>query len=127
MRTLTFLPNNLSRSARTAAEIDRSRREIEVFFKELKQTCQLRDFPGYSENAVRWRIRTPLIAHLRLRYLEFLHEWKLIHSRLAGVMRGSLWLNRNLGQLLSAFGMAGGRTETKRRPKPAVLQGFLPW
>ena len=127
MRTLTFLTNHLAWSARTVAEIYRSRWEIEVFFKELKQTCQLRDFLGYSENAVKWQIWTALIAHLLLRYLEFLHGWKLSHSRLAGVIRGSLWLNRNLGQLLSTFGMAGGRTETKRRPKPAVLQGFLPW
>ena len=32
---------------------------VELFFKELKQTCELHDFVWYNENAVKWQIWGP--------------------------------------------------------------------
>ena len=58
MLEMSFLTNNLEWSARTIAELYRARWGIETFFKELKQTCQIRDFIGYSENAVKWQVWT---------------------------------------------------------------------
>ena len=44
--------------------------EIEVFFKQIKQTLQLADFLGHNANAVRWQVWTALclcaVALLRL-------------------------------------------------------------
>ena len=67
MRRMVFFTNNRDWSARTVAELYRARWAVELFFKELKQTCQLRDFVGYNENAVKWQIWTGLLVHLLLR------------------------------------------------------------
>ena len=42
MLEMSFLTNNMEWSARTIAELYRARWGIETFFKELKQTCQIR-------------------------------------------------------------------------------------
>ena len=67
---MTFVTNNTSWSARTIAELYRARWAIELFFKEIKQTLQLRDFVGTNEKAVKWQVWTGLLAHLLLRFLK---------------------------------------------------------
>ena len=51
-REMTFLSDNLEWSAQTIADLYRCRWDIEVFFKEIKQTLQLADFLGNNANAV---------------------------------------------------------------------------
>ena len=46
---MTFLTNNAKWAAGTICELYKARWEIEVFFKELKQTLQLADFIGTNE------------------------------------------------------------------------------
>jgi IS4 transposase len=46
--TIRLYLNCIDWSARTIAELYRARWAVELFFKELKQTCQIRDFVGYS-------------------------------------------------------------------------------
>ena len=53
---MTFLTNNLDWSAQTIADLYRCSWEIEVFFKQIKQTLQLSDFLVQSANAVRWQV-----------------------------------------------------------------------
>ncbi len=43
-REMTFLTNNLGWSPRSVADLYRCRWQIEVFFKQIKQTLQLGDF-----------------------------------------------------------------------------------
>ena len=57
-RVMTFLTNNMKWAAGTVCEIYKARWEIEVFFKELKQTLQLTDFIGTNADAVKWQIWT---------------------------------------------------------------------
>ena len=57
-RELVFLTNNFAWAAGTVTEPYRCRWQIEVFFKQIKQTLQLADFPGNSANAVRWQVGT---------------------------------------------------------------------
>ena len=45
-REMTFLTNNLEWSPRSVADLYRCRWQIEVFFKQIKQTLQLARFPG---------------------------------------------------------------------------------
>ena len=52
---MEFLTNNLEWSAQSIVELYRCRWQIEVFFKQIKQTLQLADFLGTSANAVRWQ------------------------------------------------------------------------
>ena len=68
MLEMSFLTNNMEWSARTIAELYRARWGIETFFKELKQTCQIRDFIGYSEMESAWcRSPDPCIRRLSCR------------------------------------------------------------
>jgi hypothetical protein len=55
---MVFLSNNLEWSPATIADLHRNRWSIEAFFKQIKQTLQLADFPGHSANAVRWQVWT---------------------------------------------------------------------
>ena len=52
---MVFLTNHLEWSAASIVELYRCRWQIEVFFKQIKQTLQLADFLGTSANAVRWQ------------------------------------------------------------------------
>jgi IS4 transposase len=66
---MIFLSNNFSWSAQTIVDLYRCRWQIEVFFKELKQTLQLADFLGRSAGAVKWQVRTALLAYLLFAFL----------------------------------------------------------
>lgn len=130
MLEMSFLTNNLEWSARTIAELYRARWGIETFFKELKQTCQVRDFIGYSENAVKWQVWTGLLVHLLLRYLRYVSKWRHSFSRLAGVVRACAWLRRNVVQLLESYGANGtarGGIRWVEVSRPLYLQSFLPF
>ena len=119
MREMVFLTNNFAWSGRTIAELYWARWGIETFFKEIKQTCQIHDFIGYSENAVKWQVWAGLIGHLLLRYIRYLAKWKHSFSRLAGVVRGSIWLKNKLLSLLELYGTA--RAVISRAPSTKSL------
>ena len=90
-----------------------------------RQTCQIHDFIGCSENAVQWQVWTGLLAHLVLRYLAYLSRWGLSFSRLAGVVRGTLWIRRNLVETLRLYGTAGPVETPAARPKRLYFQAVL--
>src|SRR5271154_7095199 len=105
---MEFLTNNLAWSAQSIVQLYRCRWQIEVFFKQIKQTLQLADFLGTSANAVRWQIWTALLVYLLLRYLAFLSEWNHSFSRLFTLVRASLWKKWDLFALLRRYGTADG-------------------
>jgi hypothetical protein len=123
-RELVFLTNNLQWSAWTIAELYRCRWQIEVFFKEIKQTLQLCDFLGNSENAVRWQIWIGLLVHLLLRYLAWAHGWAHSFTRIFTVVRAALWRRWLLSELLRSYGTAQGGFHLLGRPDQAYLPGF---
>jgi len=63
-REMDFLTNNLQWSATSVADLYRCRWQIEVFFKQIKQSLQLCDFLGTSANAVRWQVWTALLLYV---------------------------------------------------------------
>ena len=65
--TLTLITNDLERSAIEIAALYKTRWQIELLFRWLKQHLGLRKFFGRSENAVRLQIITAMIAYLLLR------------------------------------------------------------
>ena len=99
-REMTFLTNNVKWAAGTICELYKARWEIEVFFKELKQTLQLTDFIGTNENAVKWQIWTGLLTHLLLHYLKFLSGWDKAFSRLVGIVRSAVWMDLDIVETL---------------------------
>ncbi|MCP4678556.1 MAG: IS4 family transposase [Deltaproteobacteria bacterium] len=121
---MVFMTNNLEWSAWTVAELYRCRWDIEVFFKEIKQTLQLSDFLGYSANAVRWQIWMGLLVHLLMRCLAFMHGWQHSFKRLFTVIRASLWRRWDLPVLLDSYGTAKPPGRIRGAPELAYLPGF---
>jgi len=121
---MQFVTNNLNWSAWTVAELYRARWEIEVFFKELKQTVQLNDFVGHNKNAVQWQIWTALLAHLLMRYLAHLSRWGHSFTRLFTLIRAGLWHCFDIIPFLQSYGTAGGSFRMLGCPQHAYLPGL---
>lgn len=66
-KTLRLVTNDLTSPAEEIADLYRTRWQIELFFRWIKQTLKIRRFLGTSENAVRVQIAVALIAYLLLR------------------------------------------------------------
>lgn len=67
-----FLTNNLKLSAQAIADIYKSRWDIELFFRWIKQNLKVKTFIGTSENAVLLQIWTAMIAYLLTEYIRFI-------------------------------------------------------
>jgi Transposase DDE domain/Domain of unknown function (DUF4372) len=124
-RLMTFLTNQLTWSAGSIAALYKCRWQIEVFFKQIKQTLQLADFLGTSANAVRWQVWMALLVYLLLRYLAFLSDWSHSFSRLFAVVRTGLWRKWDLLNLLERYGTAGDCFRYLGRPEQAYFPGFV--
>ena len=121
---MTFITNNPKWSARSIAELYRCRWDIEVFFKQIKQTLQLADFLGQNANAVRWQIWAGLLVHLILRYLAFIQRWSHSFTRMFTILRAVLWRKWHLYNLLKSYGTAGSSYRMLGAPEQAYLPGF---
>lgn len=122
---MVFLSNNLEWSAQSIVDLYRCRWQIEVFFKQIKQTLQLADFLGTSANAVRWQVWTALLVYLLLRYIAFLSNWAHSFSRLFTTIRACLWRKWDLLSLLRIYGTADGSFRYLAQPEQAYLPGFV--
>ena len=69
-RSLVILTNNLQWSAEDIAQFYKSRWQVELFFKWIKQHLRLRNFYGRSENAVRCQIWSAICAYLMVAILK---------------------------------------------------------
>ena len=122
---MVFLTNNLEWSPRSVADLYRCRWQIEVFFKQIKQTLQLADFLGQSANAVRWQIWMALLLYVLLRFTAWINGWGHSFTRLFAVVRSGLWQRWDLGSLLRLYGTAGGSFRYLAQPEQAFLPHLL--
>ena len=63
-KTLVFLTNNFKLPALTIAQLYRSRWQVELFFKWIKQNLRIKTFYGTSENAVKTQIWTAISVYV---------------------------------------------------------------
>ena len=124
-REMTFLTNHLAWSPRSVADLYRCRWQIEVFFKQIKQTLQLADFLGHNANAVRWQVWTALLVYVLLRYLSYVSQWAHSFTRLFTILRAALWEKLDLLKLLACYGTAGGSFRHLAQADQAYFPGFL--
>jgi hypothetical protein len=124
-REMVFLTNNLTWSPRSVADLYRCRWQIEVFFKQIKQTLQLAGFLGHNANAVRWQVWTALLVYLLLRYLSYVANWAHSFTRLFTILRAVLWDKLDLRGLLDCYGTANGKFRNLAQPDQAYFPGFL--
>src|SRR5215472_617053 len=99
-REMVFLTNNLQWSPRSVADLYRCRWQIEVFFKQIKQTLQLADFLGHNANAVRWQVWLALLTYVLMRYMAFISRWAQSFMRVWALVRAGLWKRLWLPDLL---------------------------
>jgi hypothetical protein len=123
-REMIFLTNNLEWSAQTVVDLYQCRWEIEVFFKQIKQTLQLADFLGHSANAVRWQVWMALLVYVLLRFLAWQSKWGHSLVRLFKLTRAILWRKIDLAELLRGYGTAGGSFRFLGQPEQAYFAGF---
>lgn len=125
-RVMAFLTNNLAWSPRSVCDLYRRRWDIEVFFKQVKQSLKLSGFLGHSANAVRWQVYAALLVYVLLRYLAHLSEWGHSFTRLFAVARSALWERLDLLDHLKSYGTASGRMRVIGALQDAWLPGLEP-
>lgn len=119
---MRFITNNFDWIPSTVAHLYKARWDIELFFKQIKQTLKLSDFLGYSENAVQWQVWMALLTYVILRFIAYQSKWKGTFARLFTMIRGVLWSRYDLYELLEFCGTAIGR----QRVCIPVIQTSLP-
>ena len=80
-KALTFLTNNFRLAATTIAKIYKSRWQIELFFKWIKQNLKIKSFLGASKNAVLTQIWVAMCYYLLLTYIKYQtkYSYSLLH------------------------------------------------
>jgi len=124
-REMEFITNNREWSAQTICDLYKARWQIEVFFKQIKQTLKLADFLGHSANAVKWQVWTALLVYVLLRFLSRMSGWTHSFTRIFAVVRASLWTRIDLLVFLKMLcGTAEGGFRNLARPEQAYFPGF---
>ena len=100
-KTLRLLTNDLEAPAAAIAELYRTRWQIELFFKWVKQNLRIKRFLGTSENAVRIQIVTALIAYLLIRIAQQSWPCSLSMQDLARLIRANLMHRKPIPDLFS--------------------------
>ena len=67
---LLLVTNDFNRSSEEIAELYKSRWQIELFFKWIKQNLEIKKFLGRSENAVKTQICIAIIAFILIRLMQ---------------------------------------------------------
>lgn len=95
-QVIELITNQMSWTANTISELYKSRWQIEIFFREIKQLLHIKSFIGTSENAVMIQIWTALITILVLKYLKALSKYGWRLSNLVAFIRLNLFVKIDL-------------------------------
>ena len=85
----------------TISELYKSRWQVEIFFREIKQNLHIKSFVGTSENAVMIQIWTALITILILKALKAMVRYGWHLSNLVAFIRLNIFVK------IKPAGMAG--------------------
>lgn len=96
-----FLTNHMGFGATTIAEIYKSRWQIELFFKWIKQNLKIKTFLGASFNAVMTQIWVAMIYYLMLAYVKYQTRCRHSMTELSRILRETLMQRIGLIDILS--------------------------
>jgi len=99
-KVLSFITNDLKRTAKEIADLYKQRWQIELFFKWIKQNLKIKRFIGTSENAVKIQIIIAMIAYLLLGMIKNIMPIKLSLQQGARLVSVNLMQRRNIIELL---------------------------
>lgn len=94
--TIYLITNNFTWTAETIAELYKSRWQIEIFFKEIKQLLRIKSFVGTSANAVLIQVWTAMITILILKYMKHIAKYNWCLSNLVAFLRLNLFVKIDL-------------------------------
>ena len=97
--TLTLLTNDLKRSAVEIAQLYKTRWQIELLFRWIKQHLKLAKFLGRSENAVKLQIITAVIAYLLLHIAAATSRLKMRPIRFAELIGSMLFIRKPITKI----------------------------
>jgi hypothetical protein len=100
-KTLVFLTNNFKFAASTIAQIYKSRWQIELFFKWIKQNLKIKSFLGTSKNAVMTQIWVAMCYYLLLTYIKYQTRYANSLLELSRVIRETLFDRKMLIDILT--------------------------
>lgn len=95
-QTIEIITNQMTWTANTIGELYRSRWQVEIFFREIKQLLHIKSFIGTSENAVMIQIWTALITILILKALKAMAKFNWHLSNLVAFIRLNLFVKIDL-------------------------------
>ena len=95
-----FLTNNFALAASTIAAIYKSRWQIELFFKWIKQNLKIKTFVGTSKNAVMTQIWIALCAYLLIAFLKFQSKSQRSMQQILRLLQTNLFEKWSLDELL---------------------------
>lgn len=96
-----FLTNNFKLAAKTIADIYKSRWQVELFFKWVKQNLKIKTFLGTSKNAVLTQIWIAMCMYLLLAYIKFCNKLSLSFQQMLRLLQLNLFERRDLVNLLN--------------------------
>lgn len=118
---MEFITDDFELAASTICDLYKARWDIEIFFKQLKQTLKLSDFLGYNENAVQWQIWMALLTYVLMRFIAYTSKWKGTFARLFTALRGVIWNRLDLHSVLECCGTAEDQPRMCMQPQQLYL------
>ena len=95
-----LLTTNFQLSAKTIADIYRSRWQVELFFKWIKQNLKVKSFVGTSRNAVMTQLWIAMCMYLLVSHLKFASRLGWSRAEILRLLQLNLFERRPLGDLL---------------------------
>ena len=100
-QVIELITNQMKWTANTIGELYRSRWQVEIFFRDIKQLLHIKSFIGTSENAVMIQIWTALITILILKALKAMAKFNWHLSNLVAFIRLNIFVKIDLESWLN--------------------------
>ena len=95
-----LLTTNFQLSAKTIADIYRSRWQVELFFKWIKRNLKVKSFVGTSRNAVMTQLWIAMCMYLLVSHLKFASRLGWSRAEILRLLQLNLFERRPLGDLI---------------------------
>ena len=118
-QVIELITNQFNWSPNTIGELYKSRWQVEIFFRDIKQLLHIKSFIGTSENAVMIQIWTALITILILKALKAQSQFRWYLSNLVAFIRLNLFVKIDLQLWLDK------PFQQHIEPPPKTIQGVL--
>lgn len=98
-KVIIFLSNDFENDAQTIADIYKSRWEIEIFFRTIKQNLKIKRFFGTSSNAVFTQVWIAMITYLLISLYKFLSKSEMTVQKIIKLIQINLFERKPLAEI----------------------------